>query len=201
MISWDEVCFSAIYQGWGSTVDDSEPGHGSMNDVTNIAGILIPSASPVFLSIVGIHVALGLACTVIGIVAMLSLKGPGRHPRFGAIYFWCLSGVFVSAASLAAVRWSEDYHLFMLGALSFAAAYFGRNAERKRQRNWPWFHIWGMGLSYILLLTAFYVDNGKNLPFWREFPPISFWFLPGAVGIPIVLYVVRRHPIVKRFSS
>ena len=27
-----------------------------------------------------------------------------------------------------------------------------------------------MGASYILLLTAFYVDNGKNLPLWRELP-------------------------------
>ena len=29
-------------------------------------------------------------------------------------------------------------------------------------------HITGMGTSYVLLLTAFYVDNGKNLPLWRD---------------------------------
>lgn len=55
-----------------------------------------------------------------------------------------------------------------------------------------------MGASYILLLTAFYVDNGKNLPLWRELPQIAFWLLPSAVGIPIILYVLARHPIIKR---
>lgn len=172
-----------------------------MNGITVIAGIPIPSTSPVFLSIVGIHIALALVCTVTGIVAMLSTKGPGRHPNFGAIYYWCLFVVFVTAASLAVVRWPEDYHLFILGAFSFTAAYFGRKAERQRWRDWPWFHVWGMGLSYILLLTAFYVDNGKSLPFWRELPQIAFWILPSAIGIPIILYVLRRHPVRKYFSN
>jgi len=31
-----------------------------------------------------------------------------------------------------------------------------------------------MGVSYIVLLTAFYVDNGKSLPLWKELPPISY---------------------------
>lgn len=58
----------------------------------------------------------------------LSPKRPGRHPRFGSIYFWCLTAVFVTVSALAAVRWSEDYHLFILGTLAFAAAYLGRRA-------------------------------------------------------------------------
>jgi hypothetical protein len=40
---------------------------------------------------------------------MLSVKRRGPHPSFGSIYFWCLSGVFATAAALAAVRWAEDY--------------------------------------------------------------------------------------------
>ena len=43
-----------------------------------------------------------------------------------------------------------------------------------------------MGASYILLMTAFYVDNGKNLPLWRELPQIAFWLLPAAIGIPLI---------------
>ena len=42
-------------------------------------------------------------------------------------------------------------------------------------------------MSYILMLTAFYVDNGKNLPFWKELPQIAFWLLPGAIGVPVVM--------------
>jgi len=90
--------------------------------VTNIAGIEIPSTDPTFLTVAGVHILLGLTCTVAGIVAMLSQKRTGRHPRFGTIYFWCLVGVFVTMTGLAAVRWAEDYHLFILGVLSLAAA-------------------------------------------------------------------------------
>jgi hypothetical protein len=97
--------------------------------VTDIAGIEIPSTHPVFLTVVAIHVLLGLACVVTGAVTMLSQKAAGRHPRYGTIYFWCLAAVFLTAASLAAVRWAEDYHLFVLGALSFAAACLGRQPD------------------------------------------------------------------------
>jgi len=90
---------------------------------TEIAGIKIPSTDPVFLTVVGVHILLGLACTITGAMAMLSRKRAGPHPRYGTIYFWCLVGVFLTATSLAAVRWVHDYHLFILGALSFAAAY------------------------------------------------------------------------------
>lgn len=76
-------------------------------DMTIVAGIEIPSTNPIFLTVVGVHILLGLACTVPGAVAMLSQKRAGRHPRYGTIYFWCLAGVFLTAASLAAVRWAQ----------------------------------------------------------------------------------------------
>jgi hypothetical protein len=171
-----------------------------MNGVTIIAGIPIPSTSWLFLAVVGIHVLLGLTCTITGIVAMLSVKGPGWHPNFGTIYYWCLLGVFVTATGLSVVRWPDDYDLFILAALSFGMGYLGREARRKRWSKWPEFHVSGMGASYIILLTAFYVDNGKNLPLWRELPQIAFWILPSAIGIPIVLYVLSRHSVVRRFS-
>jgi hypothetical protein len=75
-------------------------------DTTVVAGIDIPSTDPVFLTVVGGHVLLGLACTVTGAVAMLSQKRAGRHPRYGTIYFWCLAGAFLAASGLAAVRWA-----------------------------------------------------------------------------------------------
>ncbi len=165
---------------------------------TDIAGIKIPSTNPVFLTVVGVHVLLGLACVTAGAIAMLSQKRAGRHPRNGTIYFWCLAGVFASAAGLAAVRWARDYHLFILGALAFAAAYLGRRARRDRWRYWIRLHITGMGSSYLLLLIAFYVDNGNSLPIWRELPPIAYWLLPAAIGIPLILHVLLWHPLLRR---
>ena len=69
--------------------------------MTNVAGIEMPSTDPAFLAVVAVHILLGLVCTVSGLVAMLSQKRIGRHPRYGTIYFWCLAGVFVTASGLS----------------------------------------------------------------------------------------------------
>jgi hypothetical protein len=162
-----------------------------------VGGIEIPSTNLAFLAIVAVHVLFGLACTITGIIAMLSPKRSGRHPWFGTIYYWCLTGVFLTASALAAVRWAEDYHLFILGTLAFAAASLGRRARRKRWSQWVKLHITGMGTSYILLLTAFYVDNGKSLPLWRDLPSIAYWLVPAAVGIPLVVRALLWHPLAR----
>jgi hypothetical protein len=148
-----------------------------------------------FLGILCVHVLAGLAAVVIGLVAMLSVKGPGRHPTVGTLYYRCLTIVFVSMTALAVMRWAEDYHLFILGACSFAAAFLGRRAIRHRPRRRVRLHLSGMGASYILMLTAFYVDNGKNLPLWRSLPTLSYWLIPAAIGIPIILRALRHHPL------
>jgi hypothetical protein len=97
------------------------------------------------------------------------------------------------------VRWTEDYHLLVLGTLSFAAAYLGRQARRRRWNGWVRLHLAGMGVSYILLLTAFYVDNGKSLPLWKELPSITYWLLPALVGTPLILRALVWHPLVRRY--
>ncbi len=163
-----------------------------------VLGIELPSDSPWFLGLVGIHILAGLTCTITGIVAMLSGKRAGRHPAFGTTYYWGLSVVFASSVVLSALRWSEDYPLFALGTLAFAAASLGRSARQRRWRGWARVHIAGMGGSYVLLLTAFYVDNGKNLPLLRDLPAIAYWLLPTAVGLPFILRALLRHPVVRQ---
>jgi hypothetical protein len=166
--------------------------------MTVIFGIVIPSDSPVFLAIVGLHILLALTCVISGMIAMLSDKAPGRHPRFGTIYYWGIYGVFGTATALSALRWAEDYPLFLLGAASFAAALFGHAARRQRWRNWVRLHIAGMGLSYLFLLIAFYVDNGKNLPIWKDLPPVMYWLLPAAIGLPLILRALLWHPLTRQ---
>jgi hypothetical protein len=166
--------------------------------VTFVAGIPIPSTSPAFLAVVGVHVFAGLTCVVAGAAAMLSRKGRGRHSRMGTVYFWSLAVVFATAAALAIVRWAHDRHLFILGALAFASALIARTAIRRRWRGWARLHITGMGASYILLLTAFYVDNGPNLPLWRSLPPITYWLAPAVAGLPILMAALLRHPLARR---
>jgi hypothetical protein len=100
-----------------------------IDGVTNIAGIEIPSTDPTVLIIVG--------CTVAGIVAMLSQKSAGRHPRYGTIYFWSLVGVFVTMTGLAAVRWAEDYHLFILGLLQWRRHTLVARLGGRARATWP----------------------------------------------------------------
>jgi hypothetical protein len=168
---------------------------------TTIAGIEVPSTDPIFLTVIAvIHIPLGVACVVVGVLAMLSKKQRGRHSKFGQVYYWSLMALFGSATFLSIIRWAEDYHLFILGALSVAWAWFGRTALRRRWRSWPRLHISGMGLSYIWLLVAFYIDNGKQLPMWRDLPAFTYWLLPLAVGMPIVVWALFRHPIARARS-
>jgi hypothetical protein len=152
----------------------------------------LTSNSPLFLSVLSFHILFGVAGAVLGIAAMLFQKRAGKHPQFGTAYYWCLALLFASATVLAVMRWSEDYHLFILGALSFTSASVGRMARRQLWRRWIDFHVTGMGLSYVLMLTAFYVDNGKNLPIWRDLPYLAYWVVPGAVGIPLIVNALTR---------
>src|SRR5262245_6021795 len=162
-----------------------------------VLGLPIPSSSPLFLSIVAIHVIAGLTCTVAGIVAMLAPKRAGPHPAAGTVYYWGLVVVFLTMAALSLLRWPADTHLFALGILSFAAGVVGRMA-RRRMPHWLRLHVTAMTMSYIVLLTAFYVDNGPNLPLWRSLPPLAFWLLPSLVGLSILARVLRRHPLISR---
>jgi hypothetical protein len=162
-----------------------------------VGGFPIPSDAPAFLLTLGIHVLFGVSAVICGAVAMVSDKGPGRHPRFGTYYYWSLAVVFLTMSALSTMRWAEDYHLFVLGFLSFVAATVGRTARRRRWQNWVKLHVVSLGLSYVFLLTAFYVDNGPNLPLWNRLPPIAFWTLPAAVGLPLILWALLRHPLAK----
>jgi len=166
---------------------------------TTILGIVIPSTDPFFLGVVGLHILASLACVIFGLTAMLLTKGRGRHSTVGTLYFWCLSGVFLTAATLAFMRWAEDYILFLLGALAFSLVALGRFAVN---RHWGLrLHAISMGSSYIVLLTAFYVDNGKNLPIWRDLPTVTYWVVPALVGMPLILRALARHPLLRLRSS
>jgi hypothetical protein len=77
--------------------------------------------------------------------------------------------------------------------LALAAATIGREARRQLWRAWMPLHIGGMASSYILMLTAFYVDNGKNLPIWRELPTLAYWLAPSVVGAPLTILAILRR--------
>jgi uncharacterized membrane protein len=164
------------------------------NPVT-VDGIVIPSDHPVFLAVIAVHVAAGLTCVVSGVFAMLARKRRGLHTKAGKVYYYALWVVFITSCFVAFIRWEEDYHLFILGVVSFGAAFIGRRTIKAKKGWWPVIHISGMAVSYIFLLIAFYVDNGRFLPLWKDISPVYYWLIPLAIGIPLLLFVLLTNPL------
>jgi uncharacterized membrane protein len=142
--------------------------------------------------VVAVHVVAGLTAVLCGGVAMLARKRVGRHPRFGRIYLLALGTVTATAVVLAIARPHAAF-LLILGAVALTAAGLGYLARRIRWPGWMPHHIIGMAVSYVAMLTAFYVDNGPRLPLWELLPPVTFWFLPTAIGLPLLARALRRH--------
>jgi hypothetical protein len=163
-----------------------------MADAARILGSDIGSTAPVFLAVLGVHVLAGLTAVVTGAMAALTAKGSRPHVRAGRWYYRALSIVFVTALALAAMRPREDYHLAVIGVVAFATATVGY-LHRRWHRPGDAPHITGMGGSYLAMLTAFYVDNGPQLPLWDRLPSLSFWFLPSLIGIPIIMRALGRR--------
>jgi len=132
-----------------------------------LLGLDVASLSAVFLALLGIHVAAALVAIASGLVAMFSRKGSGRHVVSGRFYFGAILIVFASACAMSAFRWPADLPLVAAGAVAAVAASFGFIYRRlHRPGNAP--HIIAMGVSYVAMLTAFYVDNGPQ-------PTTSVW--------------------------
>jgi hypothetical protein len=151
----------------------------------------VGSTAPVFLAFLAIHVIAGLTAVLTGAVAALARKGSPRHIRAGRWFYRAITVVFATATILAAMRWRQDYQLFIIGAVAFTAATIGYQ-HRRRHRPGDTGHITGMGAAYVAMLTAFYVDNGPHLPLWDRLPTLAFWLLPSAIGAPIIARAVIR---------
>jgi hypothetical protein len=162
-----------------------------MVTASRILGDQVGSTAPVFLAFLAIHVISGLTAVITGATAALARKGSPRHVRAGRWYYRAISVVFATATILAAMRWRQDYHLFIIGAVAFTAATIGYQ-HRRRHRPGDTGHITGMGVAYVAMLTAFYVDNGPHLPLWDHLPTLAFWLLPTAIGAPIIARAVIR---------
>ncbi len=174
----------------------------------NVPELLAPlvgeQPSALFTALLLVHIAAGLTSVICGAGAALSRKGAWRHRRFGSIYYWALAVVFATGSAMAALRWTEDAYLFFLGFIAFGAATIAYLARTVRWSGWIRFHIVGMGLSYVVMLTAFYVDNGPRLPLYDRLPVLAFWVVPSLIGLPLIARAFRRYGSqawARRFSS
>jgi uncharacterized membrane protein len=168
-----------------------------MQETTDLFGIPVPSTDRVFLGFVVVHILVSLVCAASGVVAMLSEKGKSRHIVYGKIYFVSMISAFVTVVILSTMRWAHNRHLLIIGTLAVVCTHLGYRSAKSKKSKWTRLHTTWMGLSYIFLMTGFYVDNGKNLPFWNQFSGTFFYVFPAAIGIPIIVYVLAKHPLNK----
>jgi hypothetical protein len=162
-----------------------------MTTAGRVFGDQVGSTAPVFLSFLAVHVLAGLTAVGTGAVAALARKGSPRHVWAGRWSYRAITVVFATATALAAMRWRQDYYLFLIGAVAFTAATAGY-LHRRRHRPGDTGHILGMGTAYVAMLTAFYVDNGPHLPLWDHLPVWAFWLLPSAIGAPLIARAITR---------
>ena len=162
-----------------------------MVTASRILGDQVGSTAPAFLAFLALHVLAGLTAVLTGAIAALASKGSPRHVRAGRWFYRAITVVFATATALAAMRWRQDYDLFLIGAAAFTAATIGYQ-HRRRHRPGDTGHIAGMGIGYTAMLTAFYVDNGPHLPLWDRLPVLAFWLLPAAIATPLIARAVIR---------
>ena len=171
-----------------------------MEESTDIFGIPVPSTDPIFLRFVVVHILISLVAVVSGVVAMLSDKGKRRHSTYGKIYLWSMLFSFCTVITLSVMRWPHNIHLLSIGILAIGSTMVGYWLAKNRMLNWTRYHTICMGASYILLMTGFYVDNGKHLPFWKLFPQWFFWVFPAVVGVPIIIYALRTNALNRKIG-
>ncbi len=157
-----------------------------------IGGLPIPDDRSAFLAVLAVHVVAGVVCVVAGALAALAGKRRGRHPHAGQVYYRSLICAFVALVTLAVLRWPHDVDLLAIGCVSVVAATTGLIARRRHWQGWLLVHGIGMAVSYMALLTGFYVDNGPNLPVWNLLPHITYWLLPAVIGVPLLVRALRR---------
>jgi hypothetical protein len=151
-----------------------------------------------------VHALAGLTTGVIGVVTFSVPKGPGRHHRWGTRYLWAYTVVFLTATILSVQHWPADAYLFGLATLGYSFALGGYCARRFRQTPWLYrllgeywviAHLTGMIGSYVVLWTAFFVDNAHLFPGLNQLPTLTFWVAPTLIAVPfLVLSITRFAP-------
>jgi hypothetical protein len=148
-----------------------------------------------------VHVLAGLTTGVTGVLAFRAPKRRGRHHQWGKSYLWAYTVVFLTATILSLQRMPADAYLLVLATFGYGLALCGYAARRFRLepivrrmlgKQWVVAHIVGEIGSYVVLWTAFYVDNAHLIPGLKELPTLMFWMLPTLIALPFLVVSLSR---------
>jgi len=148
-----------------------------------------------------VHALAAMTTGVTGVITFSRPKRSGRHPKWGVRYLWAYTIVFLTAIILSVQHWPTDAYLVVLATIGYSFALGGYGARRFRQKpmvrrmlgkQWISAHIFGMIGSYVVLWTAFYVDNARLFPGLKELPILTFWVLPTMIALPFLVVSLSR---------
>lgn len=147
-----------------------------------------------------VHALAGLTTGVAGAMTFSRPKRSERHSTWGVRYLWAYTVVFLTAIVLSVQHWPDDASLFLLATPGYGFAFGGYVARRFRHKRWLRFlgkqwviaHIIGMIGSYVILWTAFYVDNAHLIPGLKHLPILAFWVLPTLGSLPFLAVSLSR---------
>lgn len=148
-----------------------------------------------------VHALAALATGVTGVITFSRPKWSVRHPKWGKRYLWAYTVVFLTAIILSFQHWPTDAYLVVLATLGYGFALGGYGARRFRQKTrvrcllgnqWIVAHIVGMIGSYVVLWTAFYIDNAHLIPGLQQLPTLTFWVLPTMIALPFLVVSLSR---------
>jgi hypothetical protein len=151
-----------------------------------------------FRAVLALHVAAGAVGLVLGPIAMLAPKRPGRHTRAGEAYHWVMLFLCVSAAVLALLDWARIWWFLPIAVGSYAFALLGYAAAKRRGAGWLGTHITGQGGSYIATVTALLVVNWRLLTGMDSVHSPWTWALPTLIGTPLTAWVRYQVALGKR---
>ena len=149
-----------------------------------------------------VHALAGLTTGVTGVLAFRAPKRRGRHHEWGKSYLWAYTVVFLTAIMLSVQRLPAAIYLLVLATLGYGLALSGYAARRFRLepivrrivgKQWVVAHITGVIGSYVVLWTAFYVDNAHLIPGLKQLPILTFWVLPTLIALPFLVASLSRY--------
>jgi hypothetical protein len=146
----------------------------------------------VFSLLLIVHITAGTLCLFVGAIAMFSRKRKGVHTNIGEVYHFGYIIIFLTAVAMSIMMWSQLQYLFYIALFSYAQALYGYLARKLRWNNWLRKHISGMLGSYIGIITAVLVVNGKPFTSLTGIPQLFLWFIPAIIGTPCIILTINR---------
>lgn len=141
-----------------------------------------------------VHIAAGLVALFTGFIAMLTTKGGKRHRFVGKIFFYAMTGVFITATFISIEK--DLVFLFMVGFFSYylaCAGYRRLHLKKLHLQQRPKFIDWAVSIIGILAglaLMVFSITWFRDKGTWGIVPLSfgSFCFLSGIQDLRSFFY-------------